>query len=176
MNVCKPARLAETSRAQIFIQFSGWQERRPCLSGQASKWVGGEIPCFHSSPTTSTACRNLSSQRAMCQYGNTNRFVRLNSKKIGLVFLCSVSLLFSSIKFRYLERQPRLGRKPPPMTIHRNWSITCHWLYNYCYLDSAIWRKPLPFKVWLSYLEGRAILYVTLDKYLSAIYQNDDSI
>ena len=95
------------------------------------------------------------------QYGNTNRFVRLNSKKIGLVFFCSVFLLFSSIKFRYLKRQPRLGRKPPPMTIHRNWSITCHWLYNYCYLDSAIWRKPLPFKEWLSYF--RRPCYIICD-------------
>ena len=100
-----------------------------------------------------------------CDMGTPTVLSGLTAKRLDSSF--SVSLLFSSIKFRYLERQPRLGRKPPPMTIHRNWSITCHWLYNYCYLDSAIWRKPLPLKERLSYLEGRAILYVIFDKYLS---------
>ena len=97
-----------------------------------------------------------------CDMGTPTVLSGLTAKRLDSSFsVHSVSLLFSSIKFRYLEKQPRLGRKPPPMTIHRNWSITCHWLYNYCYLDSAIWRKPLPFKEWLSYF--RRPCYIICD-------------
>ena len=105
----------------------------PVFLARRQSRVAGEDP----QPPMSNDIHRLPEHK-LCAYNMGNPTVVLN-KTPQLKMSVIVDIFFDPPFLAGIPlRSNRKGwEEPPPMTVHRNWSITCHRLYYCCYLARA---------------------------------------